>query len=170
MANEDTNPAPWPAIRFLHRLEDGLLVLLLLSIVALAFGQIVLRNILDTGYIWIDPMIRVLVLWVGMFGALVATRENRQISIDVLTRLLPPLLKSISQIITRLFASVIAGLIAWHSALFVIDEWETGSRAFANIPAWLLESIIPFGFGLIALRYLLEALSGAARLFLGRPS
>lgn len=170
MATEDTNPTPWPAIRFLHRIEDGLLVLLLLSLVTLAFGQIVLRNLFDTGFIWIDPLIRVLVLWVGMIGALVATRENKQISIDVLTRLLTPRQKAISQIITRLFAAGVSGVIAFHAFWFVIDEWGIGDRAFANIPAWLLESIIPLGFGVIALRYLCEVVSGFYWLMRGQPS
>jgi TRAP-type C4-dicarboxylate transport system permease small subunit len=126
----------------------------------LAFGQIVLRNIFDTGFIWIDPLLRVMVLWIGLLGALVATRENKQISIDVLTRLLTPRQKAISQIITRLFAASVSGLIAWHALWFVIDEWSVGDTAFANIPAWLLEAVIPLGFGVIALRYLCEVVSG----------
>lgn len=157
-------------VRFLHSLEDGLLILLLMTMILLAFGQIILRNFLDTGFIWIDPLLRVMVLWVGMVGALVATRENKQISIDVLTRMLPPPLKGISQIITRLFAATVAGIIAWNSILFVLSEWSFGSRAFAGIPAWPLESIIPIGFGIIALRYLLEALSELYRVVMGHRS
>lgn len=167
---EDTRAkqTPWGPVRFLHHIEDALLVLLLLSMILLAFGQIILRNFFDTGFIWIDPLLRVMVLWIGMIGALVATRENKQISIDVLTRILPPLLKRISGIITRLFAATVAGLIAWHSTLFVIDEWTINNKAFSNIPAWLLESIIPIGFGIIALRYLLEAFSDLYSVVRGR--
>lgn len=167
---EDTNAqhTAWGPVRFLHHVEDGLLVVLLMSMILLAFGQIILRNFLDTGFIWIDPLLRVMVLWIGMIGALVATRENKQISIDVLTRMLPPLLKHISRIITRLFAATVAGIIAWNSILFVLDEWSVGNKAFSNIPAWSLESIIPIGFGIIALRYLLEAFSDIYRVFVRR--
>lgn len=170
METENHRQSVCRPIRLLHRIEDGLLVLILLSMIFLAFGQIVLRNVFDTGFIWIDPLLRVMVLWIGLVGALVATRENKQISVDVLTRLLSPRQKAISQIITRLFAAGVSGLIAWHSFWFVIDEWGMGDKAFANIPAWLLEAVIPLGFGVIALRYLCEVVSGIYWLIRGHES
>lgn len=147
------------SVRVLHNIEDALLVLILLSMVTLAFSQIVMRNFLGTGSIWLDPLLRVLVLWVGLLGALVATRQNKQITVDVLTRFLSPRLKTISDIITRTFASIISAIIAWHSFLFLIDEWNSGVMAFASVPAWLPESIIPFGFSIIALRYAIQVIA-----------
>ncbi len=117
-----------------------------------------MRNLFDVGFIWIDPMLRVMVLWVGMLGALVATRLDKHITIDVLTRLLSPGWQLISRIFTRLFTALVAGIIAWHAARFVIDEREMGSIAFSGIPAWILELIIPLGFGLIAIRYVFEVI------------
>ena len=145
-------------VQILHRIEDTLLVTILLAMVTLAFSQIVMRNFLGTGNIWLDPLLRVLVLWVGLLGALVATRQNKQISVDVLTRFLPERLKMISDIITRTFAAIISAIIAWHSFLFLIDEWNSGVMAFASVPAWLPESIIPIGFAVIALRYAFQVL------------
>jgi len=145
-------------VQILHRIEDTLLVTILLAMVTLAFSQIVMRNFLGTGNIWLDPLLRVLVLWVGLLGALVATRQNKQISVDVLTRFLPERLKTISDIITRTFAAIISAIIAWHSFLFLIDEWNSGAMAFASVPAWLPESIIPIGFAVIALRYAFQVL------------
>ena len=145
-------------VRILHHIEDTLLVTILLAMVTLAFSQIVMRNFLGTGSIWLDPLLRVLVLWVGLLGALVATRQNKQISVDVLTRFLPERLKMISDIITRTFAAIISAIIAWHSFLFLIDEWNSGVMAFASVPAWLPESIIPIGFAVIALRYAFQVL------------
>jgi TRAP-type C4-dicarboxylate transport system permease small subunit len=152
----------------LHWLEDGLLVSLVLAMTLLAFGQILMRNFLGTGSIIIDPLLRVMVLWVGLIGALVATRLDKQISIDVLTRMLSPRLVEASHIVTRLFAATIAGLIAWHAARFLIDEWHIGTVAFAKVPAWAAESIIPVGFAVIALRYLLQGLAAVPRVI--RPS
>ncbi len=146
-------------IRILHNIEDSLLVIILLSMITLAFSQIVMRNFFGTGTIWLDPLLRVLVLWVGMLGALVATRQNKQIKIDVLSRILPAGPKVISRIITRSFAAIVSGIIAWHSTLFLIDEWNSGVMAFSSVPAWLPESILPFGFAVIALRYTLQVLA-----------
>ena len=145
-------------IRILHNIEDSLLVIILLTMVALAFSQIVMRNFFDSGTIWLDPLLRVLVLWVGLLGALVATRQDKQISVDVLTRILPEKLKVISNIITRSFAAIVSAIIAWHSFRFLVDEWHSGVTAFASVPAWLTESIIPFGFAVIALRYTFQVI------------
>ena len=127
--------------------------------VVLAFSQIVMRNLFDIGYIWIDPLLRIMVLWVGMLGAMVAHRERKQISVDVLTRILSPRLKLISKVLTLTFAGAVSGIIAWHSALFVIDEWKYDSIAFANVPAWIPELIIPVAFGIMALRFTLQCMT-----------
>ena len=50
-------------VKRLHRAEDALLVLLLSVMIGLASTQILLRNLLDSGFVWIDPLLRVLVLW-----------------------------------------------------------------------------------------------------------
>jgi len=147
------------SIKILHDIEDGLLVFILLSMITLAFSQIIMRNFFETGIIWLDPLLRVLVLWIGLLGALVATRQDKQISVDVLTRILPEKFKIISNIVTRSFAAIVSGIIAWHSFKFLIDEWHSGVTAFASVPAWLTESIIPFGFTVIALRYSIQVIS-----------
>ena len=57
----------------LHRAEDLLIALLLTATMALALFQIVQRNIMGTGLIWGDILIRIMVLWLGMAGAMAAT-------------------------------------------------------------------------------------------------
>ena len=58
-------------------LENIALVVMLGGMILLAFGQIILRNFLDTGFIWIDPLLRVMVLWIGMIGALAVKAARR---------------------------------------------------------------------------------------------
>ena len=63
-------------VKSLHRAEDALLVILLTAMIVLACTQILLRNFFDSGIVWIDPLLRVMVLWLGLVGATVATRHN----------------------------------------------------------------------------------------------
>ena len=167
MTGSSTRPRIRGFIRLLHRAEDGLLVVLLLSMLGLAVSQIAMRNFMGVGFIWIDPLLRVMVLWLGLIGALVATREGKQISVDVLTRILTPRLSLVSGIVTRTFAGIVSAIIAWYSLLFVIDEWQIGIVAFANVPAWIAEAIIPVGFALIALRFFLQGSLSAVELYRG---
>ncbi|MEW6647252.1 MAG: TRAP transporter small permease [Pseudomonadota bacterium] len=133
--------------------EDVLVVVLVLAMILLAAGQILLRNFWGVGVVWADPLLRVMVLWVGLLGAMAATRHNNHITVDVLSRFLSPRLKRISQWLTGLFASGVCAVLAWHGARFVAMEYEAGTLVFAGMPAWCCELIIPLGFGVMALRF-----------------
>jgi TRAP-type C4-dicarboxylate transport system permease small subunit len=150
-------------------LEDASLALLLGAMIALASLQIFLRNFFDEGFVWIDPLLRVLVLWVGLMGALAASRGNRHITIDALSRFLSPRLQAAASLLTSLATVLVSGLVAWHSGRFVAMEFEFGSTGLAGLPAWPFQTIMPFAFGVIALRYLVHAGSDAAVLLGLRP-
>jgi TRAP-type C4-dicarboxylate transport system permease small subunit len=46
----------------LSRLEDLTLVTILAAMILFAIGQVVLRNIWGSGFVWADPLLRILVL------------------------------------------------------------------------------------------------------------
>lgn len=137
--------------------EDGVLVTLLAVMVVLAATQIVLRNLFDAGLLWADPALRLLVLWVGMLGAVAATRDDRQITVDAVSRFLPPRVKSAVRVLTDLFATVVSGVLAWHAARLVLDERAAATTTFAGLPVWVAQLVLPVAFGVIAARYLLLA-------------
>lgn len=146
-------------LRVVHAVEDGILVALLLSMVGIAVTQIVMRNAFDGGFLWAESFLRILVLWIGLAGAMAASREHRHISIDILGRFLPPRATKVAVVFTALFTAGVAGALAWFSLDFVMVEFANPSVAFAQIPTWVCESIMPFAFAVIALRYLLLALT-----------
>ena len=141
-------------LRVIHGFEDALLALMVAVMIFLAGSQILLRNLFDTGFAWADPVLRLLVLWVGLLGALAASRTDKHIAIDVFSRLLGPRALAATRSITTLFTAAVSGLIAYHAGRFVAMEREANIIGVAGMPAWLLELIIPVGFGLIAVRYL----------------
>ena len=145
--------------RALHRGEDSLLVVAVLAMVGLAALQIVLRNVLGTGVLWIDPMLRSLVLWIGMLGAVAASRSGQHISIDILTRALPARWRRRVLAVGCLFTTVVCAAITWHGVRYVALEYEFAGTAFAGVPTWAVVIILPLAFGLIGLRYLLFALA-----------
>jgi len=153
----------------LHRLEDGLLSLTLGVILLLAPLQIFLRDFFDASISWGDPLLRVLVLWVGMLGALVATRGRRQISIDVLSQVAGKRVQSGALVVTGLFTALVCALVAYHSARFVASEIEYETTAFAGVPAWSCEMVIPAAFAVIALRHALHAIGELRSLLAGLP-
>ena len=142
--------------RVLHRLEDSLLVLLLLAMIVLAGADILARSLFGGGLVWIPPLLRVMVLWLGLLGALLATRTREHIAIDLASRLAGPGLRRLLALISSVFAAVVCLLLAWHSQNFVRFAWEFGDVAFGRVPAWPLQIIIPLSFALMGLRFMLQ--------------
>lgn len=151
-------------IKRLHRIilliEDSLLVLLLTLMIMLSSAQILLRNFFDTGISWGDPALRLMVLWVALLGAMAATRANNHININILSYFLTENNQTRVQRVTDFFAGVVCGLIAWHAIDLVLMEKQDGTIAFASFPTWIGVSIIPIGFGIIALRFIFSSLAG----------
>lgn len=145
-------------IKRLHRAEDALLALLLTTMVLLAGTQILLRNFFDAGLLWVDPILRVMVLWLGLIGAIVATRDNKHIRIDLLSRYFEKNTHLLIQSIIGLISAATCLVIGWTGMLWIRLDYAEGLVTFGGIPAWLLEIIVPLSFALIGLRYLALAL------------
>lgn len=142
-------------ISLINKFENRLLVFILSSMIILALFQIISRNLFAEGVVWIDPLLRMLVLWVGLTGAVVATRTDNHIRIDIFTKSLPKNILPYVQRSVYLFTVSICLLIGWHAIRFVYSEYEYGTIAFSGVPAWLTAIIIPLSFILIAFRYLI---------------
>jgi TRAP-type C4-dicarboxylate transport system permease small subunit len=148
--------------QFIARVEDALLLAILVFLIVLASSQIVLRNVFSIGLAWTDGTIRLAVLWLALLAAMAAARERRHIAIDVLTRNFPPLARRAASVATCLFTAGVMVLLAWYAWAFVADSREFGDVLVDNWPAWILQLIMPAGFAVIALRYLWHAASEAA--------
>lgn len=156
------HPAPLArASRALATVEDAALVVLLALLVLLAFGQIVLRQA-HIGIAWGDPMTRLLVLWVGVLGAIAATRANEHIAIDAVSRFLPLRLRFGVGAAMSLFASGVCGVFAFHAFRFVLFERAADTR-FDLMPGWLAVLALPIGFALMVLRFALLAVDQLSR-------
>ena len=155
-------------VMILQKIEDTVLVGLLLLMICMAVLQIFMRNLFDSGILWGDSLVKVLVLWIGLMGAMIASRNSHHISIDILSKFLPEQIKKITNFIISVFTSIVCGVMAYYSLRFVIMEKQDGYTAFANIPAWACESIIPIAFTIISLRYIFLSITSFAQFF--KPS
>lgn len=149
-----------PLVDFLHRLENIALISALISMLGIAVLQIFLRNFMDSGFLWAESFLRILVLWVAMLGAMVATREKNHIAIDAMSRYLSRPIQRATRLLTNLFSSVICGTVAWYSFAYVQLEYEDHAIAFLNVQTWLCQTILPFGFAVIALRFAISVVEG----------
>lgn len=145
------------------KIEILSLTLILIMIILLSILQIVLRNLFDTSLFWIEPLNRLAVLWLAVLGAMVATRQQEHIAVDVLKHYLQGLWLNIVNRVIHGFAAVVCGVMAYHSARFVYYEYLDQMTTFSELPAWPFELIMPIGFAIMALRFFLHIFTPSVR-------
>ena len=150
--------------------ENAALIVLLGGMVLLSFGQIILREVFETGVIWADEFVRLLVLWLAMVGSIAATRDDRHIRIDALSHLLPPVAVSLTRLVVDLFAAVVCGAIAWHAWRYLQLEIEFEETVLLDTPAWVAHMIVPLALALTAYRFVVLVIRRVAELVSGRPA
>lgn len=148
----------------LCRLEEGLIIILLLAMMGLSCVQIFLRYVLDGGLQWVDPLLRQMLLWSGLLGAVVTTRKGKHIAMDIVSHLLPPYAKPWLALINNLFSGLVCLVLAYSAVTFVRNEFAfSGDRTLLGMPGWVINIIFPLSFGLMALHFLARVLD----IFLG---
>ncbi|MEE8495062.1 MAG: TRAP transporter small permease [Xanthomonadales bacterium] len=148
-----------------RRMENAVLVIILSGMILLAAGQIVARNIFGFGFIWSDELLRMLVLWIAVAGAVAASRTDKHINIAILNRFLPSRLRHGVKIMVDLFTAGVCAVVTWYSINFVRTSYQYEDVLLGGIPAWMLQLVLPIGFGLISWRYTLFSLKRLATLF-----
>ena len=153
-------------VTILGRTEEAFLCLLLFCMILLACIQIFLRTFFASGILWADPLLRHLVIWAGLFGAAVATKHSKHISIDIISHLVPEQYMPWLRTLIHLFSSGVCMILAFAAVKFVQDEALYGGRGLLDIPSWGLNIVYPVAFGIMACRFLILALKDLAQIFL----
>jgi len=146
--------------------EEAFLCLLLFAMIVLACVQIFLRTFYASGIFWIDPLLRYMVIWAGLFGAAVATKHSKHISIDVISHIVPDRYLPWLRFLLNFFSAAVCFILTYAAVKFVRDEALYGGRGLLDIPSWQLNIVYPVAFCIIAGRFLLLALQDLNRAIL----
>jgi TRAP-type C4-dicarboxylate transport system permease small subunit len=108
--------------RGISRGEAAVAAAMLLAMIGVAASQAVLRNLTNTGaawanealmhIAWADQFLQKGTLWLAFLGASLAVHGNKHIGIDVLSRIVPPVFRSLIHGITGVAAGVICLFLA----------------------------------------------------------
>lgn len=151
-------PSAWgKTVSLLNRLEEMVLVSVLVLMVLLGALQVLFRNVLSVSLFWIDPVMRHMVLWIALLGASVATRENRHISIDLLSGRLSPRSRDVIKVAIHLFSAAICLLLVLPAVQFIQDEYGVGKILALGIPNWVSQLIMPVMLLVMGFRFLGKA-------------
>ncbi len=120
---------------------------------SLACVQILLRSVFSSGLLWADPLMRYLVLWCGLLGALKATGQRKHIALDFSNYLLPKSAQPWITLATDLFCTITTAGLSAASWIFIKNEIEFGGASLLSLPLWIWNIVFPITFGLMTIRY-----------------
>jgi TRAP-type C4-dicarboxylate transport system permease small subunit len=142
---------------YIEKAERMLLSLFLVTMIILAVYQILLRWFTSGGLVWIDPLLRYLVLWSGLLGAVYATSQDKHIAINISDFVLPETAGKWLSFVTSCFSTIVAGLLCRASLLFIQSEIEFGGTGLFNLPSWTWGLIFPLSFALICFHFTIHS-------------
>ena len=135
----------------LARAEDALGLLLVGGMVALPIVDLLLRRF-DASIPGGLRVVQVLTLWVGMSGALLATRRNEHLALTAGVSFLSGRLRRAAELLsTHLAVSVTAALSIGAFVTVWAERLSTETVAL-GVPSWIPQLVLPIGYGAMALR------------------
>ena len=134
-------------------------------IVVTTFAVIVYQ--LDISFVWLDDLLRMLLIWLVYLGTVSLCLSNDHISMDAVYLHMPPRLRKVMDIIIALLGIALCSYIAKIGFDSMMQEiaYET-FLASGYLPSWPQTLAIPLCFALMAVAYfsyLLSILSGRPR-------
>lgn len=151
---------------FLVSAETALLVVLLSTMVALSFLQVVLRAF-GTGILWADTLSRYLVLWVGFLGAALAASQGKHFAWEAAAERADRAGQWM-RVGANLATLVLTSFLLRASWAYLLSEksdaqtlFSIGSKAF---PEWVFVAAVPLGFALVLLHSGVRLAEAAAKL------
>lgn len=135
---------------------------------ALGAGAFVALTILVKALLWFFPssvpgaqkLALGLMLWSGMLGASVATRERRHIIVDTLKKKVAPAQARVFALVSGVFTALFCGLITLLGALQLggeVRDWASGDGIgmyeSVPLPMWIATLAIPASFLIMTVRF-----------------
>lgn len=138
-----------------HRVEEGLIALILGVMTILSFVQVVLRYVFNSGFIWQLEANTYLFSWLVMIGISYCVRVRAHIGVDAAVRLLPAPARRVVGILVLLLALLYTGLMLYGSFEYINRMYIINVEAEdIPVPTWILSICLPIGFVLLLIRLL----------------
>ena len=142
---------------WLKTAENAVVSVALLAMMLIPLAESFLRRAFQMGIPASTTIVQHMVLVVGMLGGAIAARDKRLLSLSTLGETsFRGRWKVASRIFTYGVSAAVTAFLGLASYQFVEAEREAGQILADRIPMWVVESVLPIGFAVIAIRILLH--------------
>ena len=139
------------ASRVLHGSENGIGIIAVLAMAVLPIAEMLGRRYLGQGVPGSITWVQHLTLWVAFAGGSIAARDRRHLTLAT-TSFLPSALRTYADLVASAVGCSIAAVLAWASYNSVSDERQSAVVLSGGVAIWIVYTIMPIGFALIAIR------------------
>jgi TRAP-type transport system small permease protein len=130
-------------IDLFFKLLELLVVVALVAMVIMVFGNVVLRYGFNSGITISDEMSRYCFIWLTYIGAMIAMREKGHLGVDTLVKHLPILGKKVCLFLSE-------SLMLWCNGLFLLGTWKMHDLQVSNVsPVVGISMIWIYGIGYV---------------------
>ncbi|MGA8049730.1 MAG: TRAP transporter small permease [Burkholderiales bacterium] len=137
-----------------HRLEEGLIALLLAVMTLITFVQVVARYVFNYSFVWALELTTFLFAWLIFLGMAYGVRVGSHIGVDTLVKSLGPRSARVAGAAAAFLCLVYAVIIFYGSWQYVAKMYEIDIMAQdLPIPQWVPRLALLIGFGLLILRF-----------------
>ena len=158
---DDTLPEIESASRMLRplgkQMEEKLVSAALLLIALLPVTELVLRALFQTGIPGATGYVQNLTLWVGFIGAMLAARAKQHLTFIPTLDFLTEKWRRRAGILSATVSATVGFALALASLQFVRAEFQAPTPIAGWLPAWVLQTVLPVSFTVIAIRTILQA-------------
>lgn len=141
-------------MKILDRIEELLVIVMLALMTLLTFLQVVMRYGFDSGFTWAVELTTVFFAVMIFVGISYGVRVGTHIGVDALIKRFPPGPRRATSIVVVLLCLLYAGLVIYGSWVYVSKMKMIGVELEdLPIPIWVVRSILPLGYALLALRF-----------------
>ncbi|MBF58328.1 TRAP transporter small permease subunit [Halomonas sp. FeN2] len=133
-------------------------------LVGLVAGDVLMRYVFSIGAVWLQELQWHLISPIALFGMSYLLLMGEQVRVDVFYERFPAGLQRVIEVVGGLLLLVMGLYIAWLTLPWIDQSFARGEASPnpGGLPLrWLLKSLIPFGFVLLALQGLAHAMRQA---------
>ena len=141
-------------MRWIERIEEGLIALLLAAMTLLTFVQVVARYLFSYSFVWALELTGVLFAWLIFLGMSYGVRVGAHIGVDAVVKLLGPRAARIVGIVAASTCITYAALVTFGGVQYVRKMYDVGIL-MQDLPfeQWIPRLVLPLGFAILGLRF-----------------
>jgi TRAP-type C4-dicarboxylate transport system permease small subunit len=140
------------ALDWIARIIELALAFAFIGAVLLNFTNVVGRYLLGLSLLGSDEVQVFIMVAMTFLGAVVVTRRNEHLRMDVLARRMPGAVRVLLRIAEQILLILLAGFVLSRSYFYAAQMFRIGRASdMAGIPMWIPHGAVALGFALILL-------------------